>query len=60
MKLYLKGQKKKILEMCCTFFLTTYSEMDKNFLQTNLEKISSDPFKIIPSVCKHLKRTLNS
>jgi hypothetical protein len=34
-------------------------EKNINFLQTGLKEISSNPYKIVTSVYKHLKDTLN-
>ena len=36
------------------------SYLDRNFLQTGLKEITSNPYKIVISVYKHLKGTLNS
>ena len=33
--------------------------IDINFLQTGLEKITSNPYKIVTSVYKYLKRYIN-
>jgi hypothetical protein len=41
-------------------FIVSISSLDKKFIQTSLEKIFSNLFKIMTSVYKYLKNTLNS